>query len=61
MTRYGSRKFILAFAWLVVNAWLLMEQAIDAGTYKALIIATVGVYIAGNVAQKVWSKDAAAQ
>ena len=53
MNRYGSRKFLLAVASLAVNAWLMLEHVIDADTYKTLIVATVGVYIAGNVAQRV--------
>ena len=53
MIKYGSRKFLLAIASLGINAWLILEGVIDADTYKTLIVATVGVYIAGNVAQRV--------
>lgn len=59
--KYGSRKFILATLSLFVNAGLLLAGAIDAPTYKAIVIATVAAYIVGNVAQKALpSKEPAA-
>lgn len=57
MNKYGSRKFLLAVASLGVNAWLLVEALITPADYKALIIATVAVYIAGNVTQKAVIKN----
>jgi len=57
MTRYASRKFILAFATLVACTWLVSEFVIDADTFKTIVLGTVGIYIAGNVGQKAWSKE----
>lgn len=54
--RLSSRKFLLCCASLAVNAWLLVEGVLPAGDYKALILATVAVYVAGNVAQKAVQK-----
>lgn len=56
--RFASRKFLLCVASLAVNAWLLLEGVLPAGDYKALILATVAVYVAGNVAQKALAKEA---
>ena len=53
MNRYGSRKFILACASLLSATGLVAAGSIADGVYSAVVIATVGAYIAGNVAQKV--------
>ena len=52
MNRYGSRKFILAVAVLLSTTGLVAFGSISDGVFSAVIIATVGAYIAGNVAQK---------
>jgi len=57
MTKYSSRKFILCVLNLLVSAWLLWEHLIDASTYKALVLGTVGAYIIGNVASKMVTKQ----
>lgn len=51
-TRYASRKFILALLSLGSATLLVSMGAIADGVYSAVAIATVGAYIAGNVAQK---------
>lgn len=56
MTRYGSRKFILCALTLAAATWLVSVAAIDAATFKAVVLGTVGVYVAGNVAQKAWAE-----
>lgn len=46
---------------LVSVHWLLVERLVDPGTYKAVVLGTVAVYIAGNVAQRaIAAKPAAA-
>lgn len=52
MNRYASRKFLLAAATLASASALVAAGAIADGVYSAVVIATVGAYIAGNVAQK---------
>jgi TRAP-type uncharacterized transport system fused permease subunit len=52
----GGRKFLLCVLIVIINALLLLNGDIDAEVYKAIIIATAGAYIAGNVAQKVFAK-----
>lgn len=52
MSRFLSRKFILALLVLGVATWLLIGSDISEGTYRDLVLATVGAYIAGNVLQK---------
>lgn len=59
MSRYASRKFLLALLSLASATWLALEHVIAAGDYKAVVLGTVGAYIIGNVAQKATSKDAA--
>ena len=58
MTRYASRKFLLALLALVSATVLDWLGHIADGVYSAVVIATVGAYIAGNVAQKATAKDA---
>lgn len=57
MSRFASRKFILAMLSLACSSWLVWEKAISSGDYKALVIGTVGAYILGNVAQKATAKN----
>ena len=59
-TRYASRKFILALASLASTTWLVSVGAITPAVYQAVVLGTVGAYIAGNVWQKwVSSKEQA--
>jgi hypothetical protein len=48
----GGRKFALALLSLASATALCCLQHISDGVYSAVVIATVGAYIAGNVAQK---------
>jgi hypothetical protein len=52
MSRYASRKFLLALGTLASATALVHTGHIADGVYSAVVIATVGAYIAGNVAQK---------
>lgn len=56
MIRYGSRKFILACATLASATYLVWSGHIADGVYSAVVIATVGAYVAANVGQKVFDK-----
>lgn len=57
MKHLASRKFLLAIVTLGVTAWLCAAGHIHEGVYSAVVIATIGAYIAGNVGQKVFTKD----
>lgn len=52
MSRYASRKILLALLSLASATGLVWSGHIADGVYSAVVIATVGAYIAGNVAQK---------
>jgi len=52
MTAYTSRKFVLACAALVSSTVLCWYGRIADGVYSAVVIATVGSYLAANVVQK---------
>lgn len=52
MKHLTSRKFLLTAATLGVTAWLCAAGHIQEGVYSAVIIATVGAYLAANVVQK---------
>jgi hypothetical protein len=56
MNRYTSRKFILSLLTLASATWLVYAGHIADGVYSAVVIATVGAYIVGNVAQKAATK-----
>lgn len=58
MNRFLSRKFLAAMAALGSAHWLVLTGRIADGVYSAVVIATVAVYIAGNVAQKATAKGA---
>ena len=47
-----SRKFILSMAAILTTSGLCVFGYIDEGVYSAVVIATVGAYITGNVIQK---------
>lgn len=57
--RYASRKFLLALFTLMSCTWLVWNGSIADGVYSAVVIATVGAYIAGNVGQKYIQQTAA--
>lgn len=52
MTRFKSRKFILALLSLASATALCYTGHIADGVYSAVVIATVGAYLAANVTQK---------
>ena len=52
MRSYTSRKFILAMLALASATALCWYGRIADGVYSAVVIATVGAYITGNVVQK---------
>ena len=58
MIRYASRKFLLSAASLLSATGLVAFGMIADGVYSAVVIATVGAYITGNVAQKALVKNA---
>ena len=59
MTRYASRKFIVAMAAIASASWLVYTGHIADGVYSAVVIATVGGYLAANVTQKATAKEGA--
>jgi hypothetical protein len=56
ITRYG-RKFFLCVMTLSVGAVLLATGLLVGGEFVALVVATVGAYMASNVAQDWAPKD----
>jgi|OpeIllAssembly_1097287.scaffolds.fasta_scaffold00017_22 hypothetical protein len=58
--RLTSRKFLLCLATLLSVTLLVWFAKIGDGVYSAVLIATVGAYIAGNVTQK-WVEKSARQ
>ena len=59
MTRYASRKFIVAMAAIASASWLVYAGHIADGVYSAVVIAAVTGYLAANVTQKATAKEGA--
>ena len=59
MTRYASRKFIVAMTAIASASWLVCAGHIADGVYSAVVIAAVGGYLAANVTQKSTAKEGA--
>ena len=59
MTRYASRKFVVAMAAIASASWLVYTGHIADGVYSAVVIAAVGGYLAANVTQKATAKEGA--
>lgn len=58
--RLTSRKFILALLTLLAASMLLWFGHLEPLLWRDVVIATVGAYITGNVAQKVMQPKAPA-
>lgn len=56
MNRFASRKFLIALATLASASALVWNGQIADGVYSAVVIASVGAYIAGNVSEKAVTK-----
>lgn len=56
MSRYASRKFLLALLALISASLLVWGGFIADGVYSAVVIATVGAYLVSNVTQKAVAK-----
>lgn len=57
MSHLASRKFLLAMTALLSATWLVANNHIADGVYSAVVIATVGGYLAANVTQKATAKE----
>lgn len=49
----GGRRFLLTVGCGIVSSILLWYGKLDTGSYTAIILGTVGAYIAANTVQKV--------
>lgn len=56
MARIGGRKFVVALGSLASATLLCWHGHIADGVYSAVMIATVGAYLAANVSQKAVTK-----
>ena len=59
MTRYASRKFVVAMSAIASASWLVYAGHIADGGYSAVVIAAVTGYRAANVTQKATAKEGA--
>lgn len=55
-SRYSSRKFLVSVVTLAAATALLWFDHLTAILWRDVVLGTVGVYIAGNVAQKATAK-----
>lgn len=49
---FGGRRFVMTMGCAVVCTWLVWFERISGEVFRDLILGTVAVYVAGNVAQK---------
>lgn len=61
MTILGGRRFMLTVGTHLISTGLLAFHLLTEGGYVTLILATVGVYIAGNTTQKIMNKAGPAE
>lgn len=50
--RWGGRRFLMCMGCAAINTLLFAWGTLSEGGYVTLTLATVGAYIAGNVAQR---------
>ena len=55
--RVGGRKFLISMLVVVVSSILVYKYRINDGVYSNIIIALLGIYVGGNVIQKIKNKD----
>lgn len=58
--KYGGRRFLMTMGCGVACTVLVWNGKISDTVFQFIVVATVGVYIAGNTAQKKFEADAAA-
>lgn len=54
---FGGRRFLLSFCCLYICTALLVGGCLTELIYRDIILGTVGLYIAGNTAQKIGVKS----
>lgn len=58
LQKLGGRKFLAALLSIASVTALMLLGKISDGVYSAVMLGTVGAYIAGNVSQKVFTEKA---
>lgn len=58
MTRFASRKFLLALATLLAATVMLYLDKLTGLLWRDVVIAVCGAYLAANVTQRATAKDA---
>jgi uncharacterized membrane protein len=56
LSQFGGRKFVLVMVAMLIITVMRFTGFLDQGTFQILFMATVGVYVAGNVTQKATAK-----
>jgi len=52
----GGRKFLLCMLVFIASSFLILNGNLESTVYRDIILGTAGIYIAGNVSQKVFIK-----
>lgn len=55
--RWSSRKFWTVNFWQLVSTIMLVIDKVDGATYSILTAGLIGIYVAGNFADKKVAKD----
>ncbi|MBN50018.1 MAG: hypothetical protein CMN85_10790 [Spongiibacteraceae bacterium] len=56
LSQFGGRRFLLCLGCGIACTGLVFLGKIDAGTFRDIIIATIGAYITGSTWQKIKSR-----
>ena len=54
---FGGRRFFFALLVFSVSVGLVVAGKLDSGSYVTITLGTLGVYVGGNVVQKVFEKN----
>ena len=59
--RQGGRRFLLCVGCGLITSLLVLTKSLDSTSYTAIVIATIGAYVAGDTMQSISRQKLAAE